>query len=70
MQADGDRRAIFQPDGDRKPIVVGEGDLMAGWKVRRIAEGVVTIDGAGGTKTLRPKFASKPAPSQSGQGGR
>ncbi|PKU22590.1 hypothetical protein [Telmatospirillum siberiense] len=70
MQADGERRAIFQPEGERKPVVVGEGDLLGGWKVRRIADGAVTIDGAGGTRTLRPKFSSKPTPSQSGQGGR
>lgn len=68
--ADGDKRAIFQPDGDKKPIVVGEGDQLAGWTVRSIAEEAVIIGRANGTRTLQPKLDTKPRTPQQGQGGR
>jgi hypothetical protein len=58
------RAAIFQPAGkDEKPVVLGEGEAVAGWTVRRIADGAVDVDGIHGARTLSPKFdPTAPAP--------
>lgn len=70
FETKGERRAVFQPEGERKPVVVGEGERVAGWSVRAIEGGAVTVEKDGGTRTLRPKFDQGTKSSQSGQGGR
>ncbi|MBV9735700.1 MAG: hypothetical protein JO209_07295 [Acidisphaera sp.] len=52
------RIAIFAAaDGQNKPTVVAEGDRVAGFLVRSIAPGEVTLLGPQGTRVLRPSFA-------------
>jgi len=50
------RHAVFQPSGDVPPLVVGEGELVAGWNVVKIAADAVTLKGPSGETTLEPKF--------------
>jgi hypothetical protein len=51
------RHAIFQPAGNARAIVVGEGEMVDGWRVQEITADSVTVAGAGGTRKLEPKFA-------------
>lgn len=53
-------RAIFAAEG--RALVVGEGGAVGPFTVRAIADGVVTLAGPGGVRTLRPRFDDAPAP--------
>jgi len=57
------QRAIFAgPSGD-KPLVVSAGDSVGIYRVLRIENGEVTLNGAGETRQLRPSFAdAAPSP--------
>jgi len=51
------RSAIFEVDG-RRPLVVDEGGRIDTWTVGTIEADAVQISGLGGTRTVRPSFAS------------
>ncbi len=53
------RSVIFAVPGG-KPVVVGEGGHLGPYTIRRIAAGLVTVDGPGGTRTLGPAFDPNP----------
>jgi hypothetical protein len=59
------RHAIFQPTGDTPPLVVGEGEMVSGWKVETIGLTSVKLTGPTGATTVEPRFdetAVPPAP--------
>ncbi len=62
VSADG-KNAIFAANGEDKPVIVSIGGRLGPFVVRAITAGEVTVDGPGGTETLRPVFATRPAAS-------
>ena len=67
MLSNGARLAIFQPSGGGRAIAIGEGETVAGWRVKQIAADSVTLNGPDGTRRLEPKFDTT-APSASAIG--
>jgi hypothetical protein len=54
--------AIFAGSGENaKPQVMRVGDRLAGYEVKAILAGEVTLAGPDGDRVLRPSFESRPA---------
>jgi hypothetical protein len=56
------QRAIFAGPAGDKPLVVSVGDSVGIYRVLRIENGEVTLNGAGETRQLRPSFADAAPP--------
>ena len=62
LVAPGGATAIFAGVGENaKPQVMRVGDRLAGFEVKAILAGEVTLTGPDGDRVLRPSFDSRPA---------
>lgn len=62
------RLAIFAGSDSAKPLVVGEGGMVAGYRVKAILPGAVRIEGRNGERTIATSFDPNPRAPQTDNG--